>query len=86
VRVTCACAACSAHTKTRVLRLASPARRDKTFKPDLLARARQVTVIHNVSGDVAALLGELKGAVGAGGLVREGDVEVCVGIGVGVGV
>ena len=31
-----------------------------------------------VSGDVAALLGELKGAVGAGGLVRDGDVEVCV--------
>ena len=45
-----------------------------------------MTVIHNVSGDVAALLGELKGAVGAGGLVREGDVEVCVGVGVGVGI
>ena len=35
-----------------------------------------MTVIHNVSGDVGALLAELKGAVGAGGLVREGDVEV----------
>eukprot|EP00961_Rhodomonas_salina_P008240 111903-Rhodomonas_salina.1 len=40
------------------------------------ARGKKVTVIHNVSGDVDALLSDIKGAVGAGGLVREGDVEV----------
>ena len=38
----------------------------------------QVTVVHNVSGDMEALLAELKTAVGAGGLVREGDVEIQV--------
>mmetsp|Transcript_19440 Transcript_19440/g.44085 ORF Transcript_19440/g.44085 Transcript_19440/m.44085 type:complete len:330 (+) Transcript_19440:376-1365(+) len=40
------------------------------------ARGKKVTVLHNVSGEVGALLGELKGAVGAGGVVRNGNVEV----------
>jgi len=40
------------------------------------ARGKTVTVIHNVSGDVEALLGDLKRAVGGGGVVRDGNVEV----------
>jgi translation initiation factor 1 (eIF-1/SUI1) len=40
------------------------------------ARGKTVTVIHNVSGDVDALLTKLKEKVGAGGVVRDGDVEV----------
>lgn len=40
------------------------------------ARGKKVTVIHNVSGNVEALLTELKRSVGAGGIVRDGDVEV----------
>ena len=40
------------------------------------ARGKTVTVIHNVTGDVEALLGDLKKAVGGGGVVRDGDVEV----------
>ena len=40
------------------------------------SRGKTVTVIHHVSGDVAALLADLKAAVGAGGVVRDGSVEV----------
>lgn len=40
------------------------------------AKGKKVTVIHNVTGDVGLLLSDLKAAVGAGGLVRDGDVEV----------
>ena len=40
------------------------------------ARGKTVTVIHNVTGDIEALLGDLKKAVGGGGVVRDGDVEV----------
>jgi translation initiation factor 1 (eIF-1/SUI1) len=40
------------------------------------ARGKTVTVIHNVSGNVEALLADLKSSVGSGGLVREGNVEV----------
>lgn len=40
------------------------------------ARGKRVTVIHNVSGNVEALLSDLKRSVGAGGVVRDGNVEV----------
>jgi len=36
----------------------------------------QVTVVHNVSGDLDQLCKDLKGAVGSGGVVRDGNVEV----------
>lgn len=40
------------------------------------AKGKTVTVIRNVSGDAEALLRKLKKRCGAGGVVRDGDVEV----------
>mmetsp|Transcript_23912 Transcript_23912/g.39551 ORF Transcript_23912/g.39551 Transcript_23912/m.39551 type:complete len:214 (-) Transcript_23912:239-880(-) len=40
------------------------------------AKGKKVTVVHNVSGDVDALLRDIKGVVGSGGVVRDGDAEV----------
>ncbi len=42
------------------------------------SRGKTVTVIHNVNGDVEALLAELKKSLGGGGVVRDGNVEVQV--------
>ena len=42
------------------------------------SRGKTVTVIHNVSGDVEALLAELKKSLGGGGVARDGNVEVQV--------
>ena len=36
----------------------------------------KVTVIRNVEGDAAALIAELKNALGAGGVARGGEVEI----------
>eukprot|EP01116_Phalansterium_solitarium_P024437 TRINITY_DN8961_c0_g1_i2.p2 TRINITY_DN8961_c0_g1~~TRINITY_DN8961_c0_g1_i2.p2 ORF type:complete len:186 (-),score=36.39 TRINITY_DN8961_c0_g1_i2:139-696(-) len=40
------------------------------------ARGKKVTIIHNVTGDSAALLADLKRAIGAGGVLRDNDVEI----------
>jgi translation initiation factor 1 (eIF-1/SUI1) len=40
------------------------------------AKGKKVTVVHNVSGDLDQLCKDLKGAVGSGGVVRDGNVEV----------
>ena len=40
------------------------------------AKGKKVTVVHNVTGDLDQLCKDLKGAVGSGGVVRDGNVEV----------
>lgn len=40
------------------------------------AKGKTVTVVRNVSGDAEALLKLLKKRCGAGGVLREGDVEI----------
>jgi translation initiation factor 1 (eIF-1/SUI1) len=40
------------------------------------AKGKQVTVLRNVSGDAEALLRALKKRCGAGGVVREGAIEL----------
>ena len=40
------------------------------------AQGKKVTVVHNVTGDLDQLCKDLKGAVGSGGVVRDGNVEV----------
>jgi len=40
------------------------------------AKGKRVTVLGNVSGDAEALLRELKKRCGAGGVVREGAIEL----------
>jgi len=40
------------------------------------AKGKTVTVVRNVSGDTEALLKLLKKRCGAGGVIRDGDVEI----------